>query len=143
VATDVSALAVRCAAENARRNGLAHRVEVRQGDLFAAVADDERFDLVLFNPPFYQGEPRDIPDHAWRSPNVPERFARGLAAHLTTQGRALLVLSSDCDVGAWLRPCLKQGLDVRLVAERDLVNEVLLLYRIAPPPSAPSRTAAP
>jgi tRNA1(Val) A37 N6-methylase TrmN6 len=131
VAIDLSPDAVRCAAENARANQLADRVDVRAGDLFAPLREDERFDLVLFNPPFYRGTPRDLADAAWRSRDVPERFALGLLPHLTPRGRALVVLSSDCDVDGWLRPCRERGLAVRLVAERDLGNEVLLLYRIA------------
>ena len=31
--------------------------------------------LVLFNPPYYRGVPRSALDHAWRSPDVIERFS--------------------------------------------------------------------
>lgn len=51
VATDVSPEAVAIARRNAERNGLASRVEVRQGDLFAPVAG-ETFDLIVSNPPY-------------------------------------------------------------------------------------------
>ncbi len=133
VAIDLSAEAVRCARANAAANGLEDRVEVREGDLFGPLRSDERFDLVLFNPPFYRGAPSSAADAAWRSEDVPERFAGELGARLTDRGRALVVLSSDCDVDGWLRPARAAGLVVRLVARRDLGNEVLLLYRIAPP----------
>ena len=36
---------------------LEDRIEAREGDLFAPVAG-ETFDLILFNPPFFRGEPR-------------------------------------------------------------------------------------
>lgn len=51
VATDVSPEAVAIARRNAERNGLASRVDVRQGDLFAPVAG-EAFDLIVSNPPY-------------------------------------------------------------------------------------------
>ncbi len=51
VATDVSPEAVAIAKKNAERNGVADRVDVRLGDLFAPVAG-ERFDLVVSNPPY-------------------------------------------------------------------------------------------
>jgi release factor glutamine methyltransferase len=51
IATEVSPEAVAVARRNAERNGLADRVEVRAGDLFAPVAG-ERFDLVVSNPPY-------------------------------------------------------------------------------------------
>src|SRR6185312_16852143 len=76
VAVDINAEAVRCAGINARMNHLEHKIDVRHGDLFAPVAG-ERFDLVLFNPPFLLGTPRDDRDRAWRSNDVPERFATG------------------------------------------------------------------
>ncbi len=57
VAVDINPAAVRCAGINAMLNHLEARIDLRQGDLFAPVAD-ERFDVVLFNPPFLIGVPR-------------------------------------------------------------------------------------
>ncbi len=51
IATDVSAEAVAIAIRNIERNGFSDRVSVRQGDLFAPVAD-ESFDLIASNPPY-------------------------------------------------------------------------------------------
>ncbi len=100
---------------------------VLQGDLFAPVAD-ERFDVVLFNPPYFRGEPRARSDHAWRSPDMDARFAQGLAKHLTPGGHALLCLSTDGDV-SFLDALREEGFSTELVAERDLVNEILRLHR--------------
>jgi release factor glutamine methyltransferase len=51
VATDVSAAAVAIAKRNAERNGFADRIDVREGDLWEAVAG-EKFDLIASNPPY-------------------------------------------------------------------------------------------
>jgi release factor glutamine methyltransferase len=51
VATEVSADAAAIARRNAERNGVAARVDVRVGDLFAPVAG-ETFDLIASNPPY-------------------------------------------------------------------------------------------
>lgn len=51
VATELSPAAAAVARKNAVRNGVADRVEVREGDLFAPV-HDERFDLIASNPPY-------------------------------------------------------------------------------------------
>jgi SAM-dependent methyltransferase len=82
VAVDVNPAAVRCARTNALLNRLEAHIDVREGDLFEPV-QGERFDLVLFNPPFFRGPPQDALDQAWRSPDVMERFAAGLPGHLT------------------------------------------------------------
>jgi release factor glutamine methyltransferase len=50
--TDVSSDALAVAKENAEQLGLEARVELRQGDLFAAVPDGERFALITVNPPY-------------------------------------------------------------------------------------------
>lgn len=50
VATDLVPEAVALALRNARRHGTA--IDAREGDLFAALAADETFDLVVSNPPY-------------------------------------------------------------------------------------------
>jgi release factor glutamine methyltransferase len=55
VAGDLSEAALEVARDNARRHGVASRVDFRRGDLFAVVAGGgpaERFDFVLANPPY-------------------------------------------------------------------------------------------
>jgi release factor glutamine methyltransferase len=127
IAVDINAAAVRCTGINALLNDVA--VDIRQGDLFAPVQDD-RFDVVLFNPPYYRGVPRDPLDHAWRSPDIIERFSRELADHLTRGGYALVVLSSDGEQSAFLDALAQHGFRYNSVAERDFGNEQMTVYRI-------------
>ncbi len=129
VAVDVNPAAVRCARINALLNGVEDRVEVVEGDLFAPV-EGRRFDLVLFNPPYYRGTPRGELDRAWRSADVVERFAAELPGHLLPGGCALVVLSSDGERDAFLRSFRSEGFDVGTVAERDFGNEVVTVYRL-------------
>jgi release factor glutamine methyltransferase len=129
VATDVNPRAVRCARVNALVHGLEGRVEVREGDLFAPVAG-ERFDLVLFNPPYFRGAPRDRLDRAWRSRDVPERFAAGLGTALAPGGRALVVLSTDGEGDALLAALAGRGLRAAPAARRAFANEVVTVWAV-------------
>lgn len=129
VAVDINPEAVRCAKINLSIHHLEDHCEAREGDLFAPVGT-ERFDLILFNPPFFRGEPRDALDRAWRATDVVERFAAQLADHLTPDGYALVILSSDGDAEAFLDAFRSNDLDVDLVAWHDLVNETLAVYRV-------------
>ncbi len=52
VATDVSPAAVAMAQRNVERHALAARVTVRAGDLWAAVAGEAPFDVIVANPPY-------------------------------------------------------------------------------------------
>jgi HemK-related putative methylase len=127
VAVDINPSAVRCTSINALLNHV--EVDAREGDLFGPV-QGERFDVVLFNPPYYRGVPRDPLDHAWRSPDLVERFAGSLAAHLTEGGHALLVLSTDGEQRGFLAALGRAGFRSTQVALRDLINETLSVYSV-------------
>ena len=131
VAVDINPAAVRCATINARLNYLEDKIEVREGDLFAPVAG-ERFDLVLFNPPFLRGTPRDDRDRAWRSSDLAERFAAGLAGHLKPGGMALLLLSSFGDAHWFLDELQARRYGVSVFAQRRFINETLRVFKIVP-----------
>ena len=132
VAVDINPEAVRCAGINALMNHLEHRIDVRHGDLFGPVPA-ERFDIILFNPPFLLGTPHDDRDRAWRSNDVAERFAAGVGAHLKPDGFALVLLSTFGDAPVFLEEFRKRGCAVSVLARRRFVNETLAVFRIAPP----------
>jgi len=136
VAVDVSPAAVRCARLNALLNDLEERVDVREGDLFAPL-EGERFDLVLFNPPFLLGAPKDHRDAAWRSEDVARRFAAGLGEHLAPGGAALVLLSSFGDACALFEAELRvHGFRLDVFARRRFINETLTIVRATPEPRA-------
>ena len=67
-ATDASELALAVARRNAAASELAERVEFRQGDWFDAVGGDDRFEIIVSNPPYIAEDeaeslPRDVRDH--------------------------------------------------------------------------------
>jgi HemK-related putative methylase len=132
VAVDINPDAARCARINALLNRVEERITVYHGDLFAPLSG-ERFDLILFNPPFFGGEPAGAFDQAWRSDSVARRFADGLPAHLAPDGEALVVLSSQGQEAAFLAAFHAAHLDVSVAARADLTNELLTVYRITRP----------
>lgn len=129
VAVDINPAAVRCARINALLNGVEGRVDVREGDLFAPLAN-ERFDVIVFNPPYFTGRPRSNFERALRSEGLAERFAAGLRGHLSTGGCALLLLSSVGDEAGWLEPLRRGGFSVATTATRVVSGERLTLYRV-------------
>ena len=91
VATDMDARALRCARENIARLGLDERVEVLEADLFPA----GRAPLVVCNPPWLPGRPSASIEAAVYDPDsrMLKGFLAGVAAHLTADGQAWLILS--------------------------------------------------
>lgn len=130
VAVDINSAAVRCAYINALMNGLDHKIEVLQGDLFEPLAG-RQFDVVLFNPPFLRGVPQSDADRAWRSTDVAERFAADLKQHLKPSGFALILLSTYGDASEFVRQFRRWNFDMAILAERGFVNERLTLLQIA------------
>lgn len=129
VAVDVNPEAVRCARINVLLNHLEERIDVRQGDLFSPVAG-ERFDLVLFNPPFFRGEPAGDLDRAWRGTDVLERFADGLPQALTADGTALLCLSTDGEGDALLASLRDGGFGIETAVQHDFGNEIVTVHAV-------------
>ena len=127
VAVDLNPGAIRCARINSLLNGLNERIEVRRGDLYEPL-HGERFDLVMFNPPFFRGTPSDWLDAAWRSSDVIERFAAGFPAVMKARGKAFILLSSDGEKEAMLQALRRAGMDVETATERDYWNELLTVY---------------
>ena len=55
-ALDISTEAIEVARRNARDLGVAERIDFRESDFFAAVKADERFDVILSNPPYIRDD---------------------------------------------------------------------------------------
>jgi release factor glutamine methyltransferase len=140
IATDINPIAIQCAQINASINELEDRIEFRRGDLFDPVRD-VKFDLILFNPPFYLGTPADARDSAWRGSGLAERFAEELAMHLNQQGAALLLLSTMGNASAVFEAQLRaRGFRLDRFARKRYLNEVLTVFRVTPQPKAGKST---
>ena len=137
LALDINPAAVNCARANALMHRVADRVEVCHSDLFAA-AGARRFDLVLFNPPFLAGPPASDHDRAWRSVDVPERFAAQLHRHLRPGGQALLLLSSFGGAHRYLAALARHGCAAQPFAARHYYNERLVALSVRPAAAAPA-----
>lgn len=81
IATDIDPIAVANARHNAERLGVLMNLEVRQGDLFAPVREEKKFDVILFNViyPF-----NDKTLHHWK---LHERFFAEVGQYLAPGGK--------------------------------------------------------
>ena len=107
---DIAERAVAAAQANAQTNGI--DIEVRQSDLFAAVGG-ERFDVILFNPPLYDREPRnEVESHMLCDPGgrLLERFLAEVPRHLNAGGAAYVVAANIGQVAPLNNPALRIAL---------------------------------
>ena len=128
-AVDINPHAVRCARINILLNQRETQIEVHQSDLFTAL-EGQTFDVILFNPPYFPGQPQNWLDHAFRAEGVLERFALEAPHHLRPDGSILLLLSSDAPIANILTLFTDQGFKQQLIAEHNLVSERVQLYQL-------------
>ena len=101
VAIDINPYAKACALVNVNLQNLEDKIDVRQGYLFNALKSEEKFDLIMFNPP-YLPEGIDLQNEwlskAWsggpKGTEVTEAFLSGVRYHLKKGGRLLFISSS-------------------------------------------------
>lgn len=100
VAADINPKAVKCTDANLRRNRLPG--EVRMSDLFQNVP--ERFDVIVFNPPYCPGTERDRLALSWaggpKGVEVTARFLADAPEHLLPDGRIIILLSTEMEAQA-------------------------------------------
>ena len=134
VAVDVNPAAVECARLNARRYGVLGQVSVRQGDMFAPVAG-ERFDLVLVNPPYFRGEPRDSAQRAYLAGadfQWIRRFGMDLSSVLAPGGRALMVVGDAAETATILATLREVGIAARHAGHREYLVETVNFFELRP-----------
>lgn len=71
VAVDISEEALETAKTNGERAGISDRVEFRRGDFLDALREDERFDVILSNPPYIpSGDIDGLAEEVRREPRI-------------------------------------------------------------------------
>jgi release factor glutamine methyltransferase len=133
IALDILPAAVRCATENVERNDLRERITVLESDLFGALPNSRRFDLVLWNPPFYARPAADASERAWNAGERFEevgRFARDLPGRLAPGGEVQMILTSDVDPEGFFR-AFTDFIRTPVLTRRRFF-ERLTIYRLVP-----------
>jgi len=127
VGVDINPHAVHCAKQNARLNHVSEKMFFMQGDLFAPLKIEEKFDLVLFNAPYLPTENENGGSwhvRAWdggeTGRQIIDRFIFEFPKHLRRNGRVLLMQSTLSDVDKTVKALVRQGLLAEIIARRDL-----------------------
>jgi release factor glutamine methyltransferase len=133
VSSDVNPLAVKCARLNAKNLRLDKKISVIQSDLFSNIKN--RFDLIIFNPPFRWFKPRDILERGEVDENYKtlNKFFRDVRKHLNSEGRVLLVFSESGDLKYLKFLIKKYRFGSALVAAKRLNGWKYVVYRLAVP----------
>ena len=135
-ALDISAAAVENTSRNAERHGVTQQVRVLHSDLFDALGDAERFDMIFWNSNFAEPPPDFVNEtdlhHAFFDPRYEthRRYLREAPRYLNDGGKLLLGFSS---IGNWLRLralCEEAGLEIEVLRTESRQLEITLEFQL-------------
>lgn len=136
VGVDISEKAVVCSTANAALLGLDQKSKFRHGSLWQVIASDEKFDVILANPPLLPAIPETLLEMAVAdSPtlNVTTDFIVGCSPHLSDTGSVYMAFSNASKVYfddplSYIESVAGgSGLQMKVKAEWDVGYEI---YRI-------------
>jgi release factor glutamine methyltransferase len=129
-AVDIDKAAVAVTMDNAVKCDAS--IVVKLSDLFSAV-EGEKFDLVVFNPPYL---PEDLPHYAdsrWSGgPDgraTIDRFIDKVDRHLNESGAVLLLVSSLSDIDKVIESFYKSRFVAKVIAKKKVPWEELAVLR--------------
>lgn len=142
-ATDVLVEALDLARENAHQNTV--EVDLLEGDMFDPVED--RYDVIIFNPPYLPTAPEDLTDSPLDKAldggpdgtEVTVRFLEQVQQYLAEDGRAYIVASSLQDGDRLDEVLHRQHLVARKRGSEEFDFETISVLEVRKPP----REAAP
>ena len=127
VATDINPAAVANAKYNAAMLVPDSKLDVRQvkseaPGAYSVIGDDERFDLIISNPPWEDGTVNRPADHAFYDPGfaLMDSLLAGLPEHLTPSGRCLLAYGHVPAIKRLESEAVRLGYEYKRLDERKL-----------------------
>ena len=128
LAVDINPQAIDAARRNAEKNK-AENIEYRISNLFENIKEEEKFDLIIFNPPYLPSEEKDPQAQAWAGGTmgreIIDKFIVDAPKHLTEKGRIQLLISSLNDVDDVLKTMRERNLEAIIIASEKLWFEEL------------------
>ncbi|RLG90957.1 MAG: hypothetical protein DRO36_05140, partial [Candidatus Hecatellales archaeon] len=133
LALDLNPKAAKCTKLNVRLNRLEDKVEALVGDLFQPLKK-EKFDLIVFNPPYLPGKPKNILEKAWIDSEgfLVKRFFGEASAYLKPNGKIQILYSSIAVLNSesFEKLILDNGFKIRLKTKKKLPFETLTIYLV-------------
>lgn len=142
VCSDINPYAIELVQKNIQENlGLLKgRIEVRQGDLFDILFENETFDIIIFNPPYLPTRiDQRVDDGGWFDRSVDggttglettKRYLKNISKHLKTKGKGYFIFTTQSDrmlLNSYLK---RYSLKDKIVSTLKFENETLELHEI-------------
>jgi release factor glutamine methyltransferase len=114
---------------------VADKVDIRQSDLFNMFVVDEKFDFIVFNPPYLPIDTRIRSgkwiEKAWcgglNGRKIIDRFLNSVERYVTENGRILMVQSSLSNYEVSLERFRELGFRVEVLVAKELFFEKIVV----------------
>ena len=142
ICSDINPLSAELVKKNYLTNHpkLSGNLEIRLGDMFDVLNLDEKFDLVVFNPPYLPTKPEEyVGGSGWFDRavsggkdglSVTNRFIEQVGSYLKKDGRAYFVFSSLSDEKKLHSILEKNNLKYEIVGKNSFDDETLFVYMV-------------
>jgi len=132
VCTDISEEALQNAGHNAKKLGIEKKFEFREGSLFGCIKKGEKFDAIIFNPPYVASGNRakyaDL-DGGKKGREVLDRFLEQAKKHLRKGGKVFFVQSSLNGEKKTKKILKELGFGFEISARKKLFFEELMAFK--------------
>lgn len=132
LAVDINPYALETAKKNAEINKIKN-IEFRESNLFEKIKSIEKFNLIIFNPPYIPSDEKDLLGRAWaggeKGRETIDKFIEQAPHHLLPGGRIMLLLSSINEPDEVIKKLEEKKLTVTITARKKLFFEELLILK--------------
>lgn len=143
VCTDINPYAIKLTKHNFNKNKafIKGKFEIRKGDLFSAIKKNEKFDVIIFNPPYL---PTKKNEFVWglgwfdiatnggvEGLSLIKRFIKDLRKYLSFDGKAHFVFSTLGDKKKLNFYISKANFNAKVVSSYSFNDETLFVYCIS------------
>ncbi len=140
VCSDINPFSIEIVKKNYMLNKslLKGKLDIRHGDLYSVLKNDEFFDIIVFNPPYLPTKSEDVVggsgwfdksvDGGVDGLDVVKRFLEGLSLFLKKNGRGYFVFSSLSSKKKLVSYLSKNKLSYDIVVSQRFNDEILYVY---------------
>lgn len=136
-ASDVSVAALQCAEKNAKNNQCADKIKFIQSNLFENIPAGDKFETIIFNPPYLPteaGEAEDEQSVAWNGGRdgrtILDAFLQQFSNFLAPNGLLLLVQSSLNSPEKTMNKFQELRFRVEIIERQKFFFEELFIYKV-------------
>jgi release factor glutamine methyltransferase len=132
LAVDINPLSVKAAEENAKENGFGDKIKTMQSNLFESIPPEEKFDIIFFNPPYYEKEPKTDFEKAFFTGagfKVIKDFLEQAKNFFAHGGFIYFITSSDLKLDEFLNMVGAGGFEFNIVKKVNTLFETFYITK--------------